>query len=49
MPSEMTPTCRHRGQPFAFTAREQEYYASRGKEAQVTFQRQQLGREGLDD
>ena len=30
MPSDTTLTCRDCRQPFAFTVREQEYYASRG-------------------
>ena len=30
MPSDTTLTCRDCGQPFVFTVREQEYYASRG-------------------
>ena len=30
MPSDWTLTCRDCGQQFVFTAREQEYYASRG-------------------
>ena len=30
MPSDSTLTCRDCGQPFVFTVREQEYYASRG-------------------
>jgi CxxC-x17-CxxC domain-containing protein len=30
MPSDTTLTCRDCGQPFVFTVREQDYYASRG-------------------
>jgi CxxC-x17-CxxC domain-containing protein len=30
MPSDTTLTCRDCGQPFVFTAREQDYYATRG-------------------
>jgi CxxC-x17-CxxC domain-containing protein len=30
MPTDTTLTCRDCGQPFVFTIREQEYYASRG-------------------